>query len=84
MSNLLSAIFYDEPLSLRGKKAFDGPLTAAERQMMSALEALGLEDGLAEELEKKIRALAVESRDRAFLTGARFGARLMLELTEER
>lgn len=80
MFDILTAILYDEPLHLRGKKPLDPPYSAAEQQVENDLRKL--DDAAAEELEKKIRALVSEYRNQAFVSGARFGARLALELTQ--
>lgn len=81
MFNILSAILYDEPFHFRGKKALVPPYSIAELQVANDLRKL--DDDIAGPLEKEIRVLVREYRDRAFLAGARFGAQLTLELTED-
>lgn len=80
MFDILSAIFYDEPLKLRGKNTFQSPCTTAETQVLARLQTL--DPAAADALKQDIRALVQEQRSDAFRTGVRFGSQLMLQLTE--
>ncbi|WP_295582862.1 hypothetical protein [uncultured Oscillibacter sp.] len=81
MYNILEAIYYDEPLGLRGKSPLEPPLTAAETRVLSHLQALPPRE--AEVLSRELRAMAMEQRNTAFSAGTRFGAQLMLQLAED-
>lgn len=80
MYDILTAILYDEPFHFRDKKPLTSPYSVAELAVVNDLRKL--DDGAAEELEKKIRMVVSEYRNQAFLTGVRFGAQLALELTQ--
>ena len=81
MFDILTAILYDEPFHFRGKKPLVSPYSVAELAVANDLRKM--DDEIAEELEKKIRAVVGEYRNQAFLTGTRFGAQLMAQLLEE-
>lgn len=80
MSDILTAIYYDEYNGLRGKGILKPPYTEAESALLERLDTL--DPQTAKELERSIRAVATEQRDRAFLCGSRFGAQLTAELLE--
>lgn len=80
MFDILTAIYYDELQGLRGKPVLKPPCTTAENLLRKQLETL--DPQTAGELEKRIRCVAAEQRNQAFLNGARFGAQLMAELLE--
>ncbi len=81
MFDILTAIFHDDPLQYGTTCCLREPQTTAERQVKGRLDGLDRAD--AEELESRIEALAREQGERAFRSGARFGAQMMAQLLEE-
>lgn len=80
MYDILTGIYHDELTGLRGKGPMEAPYTVAEERILRELRAL--EPKAAEDIRHEIQALALEQRNAAFRTGARFGAQLMAQLLE--
>lgn len=80
MFDILEAILYGEELDLLGKHALEPPLTPAERRVEALLQTL--EEDPARRLRQELRTLIHGRHDEAFISGVRFGAQLMLQLTE--
>ncbi len=80
MFDILESILYGENLGLMGKYALEPPYTAGEKRILSLLQTLDGET--ARRLEEDIRLLAHERHDQGFHSGVRFGAQLMLQLSE--
>ena len=81
MFDILSAILYQETIPMDFKEALEEPCSYAEQHIRALLKTVGDRDTVWH-LEDNIRILAREYYDEAFLSGVRFGAQLMLQLTE--
>nr|WP_325212536.1 hypothetical protein [uncultured Oscillibacter sp.] len=78
MSNLLNAIYHDDPLSYQTLCSIDSPQTPGERHVAAQLRAA--DEETAEKLKAGICVLADRQSEEAFYNGVRFGAQLMAEL----
>ena len=78
MTNILSAIYHDDPLSYQTLCSLDSPRTVEERQVATQLRAI--DEETAEKLKAGIRILADRQAEESFYIGVRFGAQLMAEL----
>lgn len=85
MFDILSSIHYDESLHLQRKTPMAEPYTAEERKIaqLLALFEQHTDWRTAEALLHSITMLACEERSKSFHSGVRFGAQLMLQLTED-
>ncbi|WP_325199388.1 hypothetical protein [Oscillibacter sp.] len=81
MTDILSAIYHDDPLSYQTLCNIDSPQTPEERQVAAQLRAV--DEETAEKLKTGIRILADRQAEESFYTGVRFGAQLMAELMEQ-
>ena len=78
MTNILSAIYHDDPLTLGTLSSLEIPQCEEERKIATQLRAV--EEAAAEALKPSIEALADRRAEESFYKGVRFGARLMAEL----
>ena len=78
MTNILSAIYHDDPLTLGTLSSLEVPRCEEERKIATQLRAV--EEAAAEALKPSIEALADKQAEKSFYSGVRFGAQLMLEL----
>ena len=81
MYDILTAIYYGELPSLRGKSPMKQPYSIAEQRIQNYLREM--DPKTAEELRREIQVLALEQRDEAFQCGVRFGAQLTVQLLED-
>ena len=81
MSDILTAILEGGDLVFPRREALEAPCSQAEQRTASLLDTLDAKT--AWNLRDDIQILTREHRDEAFLSGVRFGVRLMRELTAE-
>ncbi len=81
MSNLLKAIYHDDPLALETVSSLENPQSEEERKI--AIQLRAVEEAAAKALAPSIEALADRQAEKTFYKGVRFGARLMAQLLEE-
>ncbi len=78
MTDILSAINHDDPLTLGTLSSLEIPQCEEERKI--AIQLRAVEEAAAEALKPSIEALADRQAEEAFYKGVRFGAQLMAEL----
>ena len=78
MSNILSTIYHDDPLTLGTLSSLEVPQCEEERKIATQLRAV--QEEIAEALKPSIEALADKQAEESFYKGVRFGAQLMAEL----
>lgn len=82
MQDILSALYHNDPFLDQVLCGLDNPQTPEERKIASQLRAVDCT--AAEALRESICEMSDEQAERAFLSGVRFGAVLMLQLIGER
>ena len=78
MSNILSAIYHDDPLTLGTLSSLECPQCEEERKIAVQLHVV--DEKVAEALIPSIEALADRQAEESFYKGVRFGAQLMAQL----
>lgn len=78
MLDILSALYHDDLITLDVSCNLDDPETPEERKVAVQLRAI--DENAAEALRSGILSLADSQAERAFCSGARFGAQLMVQL----
>lgn len=78
MTDILSAIYHNDPLTLETFSSLEIPQCEEERKIATQLRAV--EEAAAEALKPSIEALADRQAEESFYKGVRFGAQLMAEL----
>ena len=78
MQDILSAVYHNDLFTDQVLCNLDTPETPEERKITAQLRAV--DSAAAEALRESICEMSDEQAERAFRTGARFGARLMLQL----
>ncbi len=78
MFDILAAVYHDDPLSLGVLSCLENPSTPEEDKIRIQIRAV--DEKAAEALMPSIEALADKQAERAFYSGARFGAQLMRQL----
>ena len=81
MTDILSTIYHDDPLTLGTISSLEIPQCEEERKIATQLRAV--EEAAAEALKPSIEALADKQAEESFYKGVRFGAQLMAELMAE-
>ena len=78
MLDILSALYHEDPIIPDLLCNLDHPETPEERKVAVQLRAI--DENAAEALRSGILGLADSQTERAFYSGARFGAQLMVQL----
>ena len=78
MTDILSAIYHDDPLTLGTLSSLEIPQCEEERKI--AIQLRAVEEAATEALKPSIEALANKQAEESFYKGVRFGAQLMAEL----
>ena len=78
MTDILSAIYHDDPLTLGTLSSLEIPQCEEERKI--AIQLRAVEEAATEALKPSIEALANKQAEKSFYKGVRFGAQLMAEL----
>jgi len=81
MLDILSAFYHDGPFSFDVLSSLDNPVTTEEHKLRTQLRTV--DEKVAEALKTSIEVLADKQAERAFYSGARFGAQLMAQLLED-